>query len=379
MTTNKREHGICFVPHKQFLASLYSPLNQLVQSLLGVVGPNTSRHPEEEFMHFFRTQVHGFGLHTLMQFLKRETQAPLYVVGLRHFLEKKKPGVVVMFDLYHWYSMQCIRYRRSHPQTTLVLYSETKRWPSNILSRLLLRLFIGYLQRNSRYVDIILSYTSEGADFLRKVLPGRMVTVLPASVDTTLFCPDTARRVMHDDVLRILMSARFVEYKRHTDVLQALRILKDKGLRCKISLVGNGGHLEMSLKEQARGLGLDDEVTFLPKVPVAQMREYYVSHDVLVLPSYNEAIGMVVPEAMACGIPTITSDTVGANVYVVEGSTGLIYPTGDVEQLALCLEKLADPVLLEKYGTAARKRIEKSFSPEVIAASFVSLLDTDSH
>ena len=111
-------------------------------------------------------------------------------------------------------------------------------------------------------------------------------------------------------------------------------------------------------------------VVFLEPVSHTKLVSVYHAHDVLVLPSYNEAIGMVVPEAMACGIPTITSDTVGANVYVQEGETGYVFPTSDVEALAQTLEKLCDPAELAKMGQAARERIETEFTIEKSAEKF---------
>src|SRR5690606_4347829 len=141
------------------------------------------------------------------------------------------------------------------------------------------------------------------------------------------FHPEMGKDFMQGGTLRILMNARFVGYKRHTDMLAALRILQDQQIQATLSLIGNEGHLKDAIAAEAQARGIGDRVTFLERVPAERMQEVYVAHDVLVLPSQGEAIGMVVPEVMACGIPTVTSDTVGANEYVLDGETGLIYPT----------------------------------------------------
>ncbi len=366
--------SVCLVVHKTHLVSLYGQLSE-TYGLIGIAARATPQLPEERFMRIWRTPLHTFGLHGLMQFLRRETQAPLYVSGLRRFLEKEMPAVVVVFDVYHWYTLQALAHKKRHPETKFVLYSETRRWPENPLSRLALRFFIGFLKGSAAYIDAILVYTPEEQAFLKNLLPGCRITVLPAPVDSVLFQPRLESKSALNDGVRILMNARFVPYKRHTDMLRALRLLADESINLRLSLIGSGGHLKDAIAAEARSLGVEDKVIFLPCVPTREMPKVYADHDILVLPTHGEAIGMVVPEAMACGLPTITSDTVGGNVYVEEGETGLIFKTGNAEHLARCIEKLADPALRKEYGLAARKRIETYFSVGVIASSFVSILD----
>ena len=99
-------------------------------------------------------------------------------------------------------------------------------------------------------------------------------------------------------------------------------------------------------------------------MPLSEMPELYRAHDVLILPSYNEAIGMVVPEAMSCGRPTVTSDSVGANVYVKNGVTGFIFTTGDINSLAETLQKCCDQNKLKHMGAAARLHIIENYSAD---------------
>ena len=104
------------------------------------------------------------------------------------------------------------------------------------------------------------------------------------------------------------------------------------------------------------------------------MPQLYQDHDVLVLPSYNEAIGMVVPEAMSSGIPTITSDTVGANVYVLPGKNGLIFETGNVKALKAALQEYVEsPSLRYRHGAAAAEHVRDNFTASRIAERFLAL------
>ena len=96
------------------------------------------------------------------------------------------------------------------------------------------------------------------------------------------------------------------------------------------------------VKKLAQTLGLQNNIVFKTAMLLSEMLALYRAHDVLSLPSYIEAIGLVVLEAMSFGRPAFTSDTVGANVYVKDGVTGFIFTTGDINSLA---EKLRNVVI----------------------------------
>jgi glycosyltransferase involved in cell wall biosynthesis len=87
-----------------------------------------------------------------------------------------------------------------------------------------------------------------------------------------------------------------------------------------------------------------------------ELVNHYRDADCLVLPSRFDSFGMVVAEALACGLPVIVSDMVGAKSLVVEGENGWIVPVGDVEALARrmrwCVEHR--PALAEMRINAAR-------------------------
>ena len=377
MIPEDTQYKVCFVVHKRFLSPLYEALAKRTQLLSSIADLSTPILSEEGYIRFIRTPVHAFGLHTLMQALRRETQSPLYVSRLGKYLKSTAPDALVVFDIYHWYTLQGLLYKIQHPNVKFFIWSESRFFPRNVFFAFAFRLFLGILRIASRNVDAVFVYTNEGERFMQKALPGVPIRIMMAPIDTEKFFPEVHKQFMPEGELRILMNARFVAYKRHGDILRALRILHDKQVPATLSLIGTEGHLKEIISNEAASLGLAETVTFLEKVPPEEILEVYRAHDVLVLPSLNEAIGMVVPEAMASGIPTVTSDTVGANLYVVSGETGYIYPTGDATALARDLERLANPEVLARFGAAARKRIEERFTPEHISEQFMSELVHD--
>ncbi|MEX0909941.1 MAG: glycosyltransferase family 4 protein [Candidatus Paceibacterota bacterium] len=319
------------------------------------------------------------GLAKIFTFLKLETLTPSYIKNFNEKIRDKNIDTVVTLDFFRFLFVQALHYKKSHPEVKLFLYSETQKWPKNIISHLAMRIFWWYLKLNLRHINKVFVFTEQGRIFFESNLKGNVpVCLIPVPVDTDRFFPDPDKVFMEKGVLRILMNARFVGYKNHKDLFKALRILNEKGGQFELTLIGRAGGLKDEILGHAKKLGLGEVVRHREAVPHDEMRSVYLDHDVLVLPSYNEAIGMVVPEAMACGLATITSDTVGANTYVKEGETGLIFSTGDVEALAAALFKIADADILQRFGLAASKEIRENYTIDTLEERFLKAIGEDS-
>jgi len=110
--------------------------------------------------------------------------------------------------------------------------------------------------------------------------------------------------------------------------------------------------------------GREEAFEFLGEVDRASVARLLAEADMLVLPSRDEGLPLVLIEAMAAGIPTIASAGVGAiPEVVVDGETGFLVPPGDVEALARAIETLVlDRTLRCRMGAAARARCERRYS-----------------
>jgi glycosyltransferase involved in cell wall biosynthesis len=102
---------------------------------------------------------------------------------------------------------------------------------------------------------------------------------------------------------------------------------------------------------------------------------YYALADVFVFPTHTDPWGLVVNEAMACGLPVISSGAAGCAADLVEsGWNGRVVSPGDVEQLAAAMAELAgDNELRSLMGQRSRERIEL-YSPEACAAGMASAM-----
>lgn len=158
-----------------------------------------------------------------------------------------------------------------------------------------------------------------------------------------------------------VFAGKLIERKRPADLLRAIATLQGDRIDCGAVLIGEGS-LREELEETVRSLGIDN-VVFAGFVNQAQLPELLTACDFLVLPSEIEPRGVVINEAMACGLPVVISHRAadwGPGDIVEDGITGYVYFAGDVEALTdKCLRPLIqDADLRAKMGAAARTRIE---------------------
>jgi glycosyltransferase involved in cell wall biosynthesis len=156
---------------------------------------------------------------------------------------------------------------------------------------------------------------------------------------------------------------RLVPQKGLAVLLRALHELE----KDFIAVIIGRGPLLKSLKRLSRKLGINQRVRFLTNVlSEREMIQYYSASDVFVLPSLWEPFGIVLLEAMACGVPTIAT-RVGGIPEVLDGCGVLVEP-GRPSALAEAIDRvLDDSRLRKKLSRAARARCVRMFDWEVIA------------
>jgi glycosyltransferase involved in cell wall biosynthesis len=157
----------------------------------------------------------------------------------------------------------------------------------------------------------------------------------------------------------ILFAGKLQPKKRIFDVLGAMRILKAAGAAPHLLVAGSGEELEAA-REYARREAL--AASFAGFLNQSEMPRAYAAADCLVLPSdHGETWGLVVNEAMACGVPAIVSDRVGcAPDLVLDGQTGATFPFGDREALAARIGRLVrDRDELARMGARAREHVAR--------------------
>jgi len=184
-------------------------------------------------------------------------------------------------------------------------------------------------------------------------VPAARAHVIRNGIDMTRFAPSPARdgAVTRGPIIGTL--ARLIPSKGIRILLDAIPHLLQKYPEALL-LVGGGGEEQEALERQARALGIADRVVFVG--PVQDPRDFYRRLDVFVLPSLDEAFGLVVLEAMAMGLPVIGTRVGGVPEVLTHGVNGWLVEPGDSAVLAAGLRTLwADPILRRRVAEEGRR------------------------
>lgn len=154
--------------------------------------------------------------------------------------------------------------------------------------------------------------------------------------------------------LHLLCVAALVPRKGHDVLFHALASIPDRSwqLTCVGSLDRHPRMAE-SLRALARTLGLETRIAFAGEADSATLPAHYASADVFVLPTLYEGYGMAVAEALARGLPVVSTRT-GAIAELVGDAAGIVVPPGDVKAFAQALTQVFDPGVRQRLAAGAR-------------------------
>jgi len=190
------------------------------------------------------------------------------------------------------------------------------------------------------------------------------ISVFPMPFDLSTFYPTPVPKI---EKMIILSIGRLIELKGYNYLIEAMGILKKKGMKIKLTIIGEGTE-EKSLKEKIQSLGLNENIEILPFKPKADLNYFYNLCDVFVLSSVKEGLGVVLLEAMSCGKPVIGTDSGGIPDIIKDGETGLLVPEKDPEALAGAIERLLkDKELANRLAENGYKYVLENFTGSKIA------------
>jgi glycosyltransferase involved in cell wall biosynthesis len=171
---------------------------------------------------------------------------------------------------------------------------------------------------------------------------------------------------------KVLFLGRLGRRKGVYDLLEAAARIAADVPTMRLCLAGDG-ELEQ-VRARAEALGIVDRVQLLGWVRGGKKARLLASASVYALPSYAEGMPMSVLEAMAAGLPVLSTPAGGIPDAVRDGVEGLLVNPGDVAALADRLHRLLlEPGLAERMGSAARRRAVGCFSAGVVIAQVESL------
>jgi glycosyltransferase involved in cell wall biosynthesis len=207
----------------------------------------------------------------------------------------------------------------------------------------------------------------------------QMLIDMPNGVDTELFAPgeDESGLRARLGIPRGAPVVAFVatldrahHFKRVDLALEAIARVAEGGStgtdRVPPHLVvAGGGELVEDFRRQATAAGIGERVHFLGAVRHSELPDVLRSADLMLLTTEPpESFGIVLIEAMSCGLPTIVTDYPGVRAVVDDGETGLVVPRGDADAVAGAIAELIDAgaEARARMGAAGRRKCERLWS-----------------
>lgn len=229
--------------------------------------------------------------------------------------------------------------------------------------------FIGMQKRVSRRLDRIITVSEFSKQDISRdfKVPLDRFSVVPNGIDTQTFHP--MPEVKRKKNTLIVTNSADTALKGLYYLLQAVHEIS-KTRKIKLTVIGtpkkNGG-----IENLIRTLGIDNLVTFTGRISDEDFVRQYALSSVAVVPSLYEGFGLPVGEAMACGIPVVS--TTGGALPEVAGDAAILVPPGDPGALARAIvDLLENPEKAKQMGDAGYRRVLEHFTWENAARKTVA-------
>jgi colanic acid/amylovoran biosynthesis glycosyltransferase len=215
---------------------------------------------------------------------------------------------------------------------------------------------------------VIITETDYSETFLRKRFPERADRI--HRIHNGLNLDDFGRAKFSAEIPLIVAIGRLIVKKGFTNLIRACALLVEGGRSFRCEIFGDGP-LEKDLRAQIEASGLQERVQLPGPKPQSELRARLADANVFVLPSVPEAEGgmdnlpTVIMEAMATGLPVVSTRIGGIPEMVVEDETGFLVQPEDAVTLAGAIEKVInDRSLGQRLGQAGYERAQRLFSIE---------------
>jgi glycosyltransferase involved in cell wall biosynthesis len=218
-----------------------------------------------------------------------------------------------------------------------------------------------------RNVDLFLPGSADQGRYLREHgIPAERIEVVP---HFSLLPPREPGPPREGGAPAFVALGRFVHKKGFDVLLQALRSVRDRGLSATL-LLGGAGPEEARLRGEARRLELGEAVRFTGWID--DVAAFLARGDVFVLPSRDEPFGIVALEAMACGVPIVSTRTQGPR-EILDDTIAWWAEIGEVESLARAMAAAAAPTARREKAGRALARYRGHYAADVVLPRFLTL------
>lgn len=243
----------------------------------------------------------------------------------------------------------------------------------------------GLLRRKMQAARFVVTCTDANREHLLQIEPAADVRCIYHGLNAEFsdLLVDSVNQTEKAEPLRALGVGRLVPKKGFDVLVEACAILKRRGFHFETTIVGEHGEHEIELRRQIAARGLRDRVRLIGPLEQARLYREYQSADVFCLPCRvldngdRDGLPNVLMEAMACGLPVITTPISGIPEIIKDGKNGTLVPPDDAEALANAIQRISsDRMLARNLGRAGRLTVLERFDGNKTALELASLFDT---
>jgi len=221
---------------------------------------------------------------------------------------------------------------------------------------------------------IVLDETTR--DFIKKNIGNNIadkIQIIPPGINLKDF-PSKSKPIKKDSI-ELITIGRVTKRKRIDLIMKAVFFIKkEQKINITLRIIGDGAEID-GLKGYRDKLDLKNNVIFEGFIPNKKLSKYYAQADIYCSMSEEETFGQVYLESMACGIPIIASETIGASEIIKDGVTGFLVPQEDYNTLAKkIITLIRNNELHYQFTNKARKRVEQKYDwDKVIVPKYINL------
>lgn len=208
------------------------------------------------------------------------------------------------------------------------------------------------------------------------VAAAHVVTIAGSGIDTSEFSPRVRSCEPSSGTPVVTMVSRMLWDKGVGELIQAVRLLRARGVMLTVRLVGAASDDNPASISEATLRGWEVEGLVAWAGQRSDIPDVWRESDVAVLPSYREGLPRALLEAASVGLPLVATDVPGCREIVRHDETGLLVPPKDAAALAAAIERLvSEPGLRARMGRSARRAAETRYAESVVLASYLELYD----
>jgi len=306
----------------------------------------------------YKADSTGIELHHMPLYSRNPLRQIVNNVRVKRVIRKLNPEVIHIFGLFSVSSLGAMVLVRNLENLVISVWGSDV-VPAGNKESFKERVIKNYLLNHGDCLVATSGYLAKKAQkYLNKP---RDIEIVPWGVDLDMFRPASKKRNLKE--VTVGFAKRLHHLSGPDILLKAFKYACDKCDRELLLKIAGDGPMESQLKQAAIQMGLTDSIEWVGWLETPEeLRDFYNSTDLFIMPSRRESFGVAAVEASASGLPVIASHIGGIPEIVFQGETGLLVDPEDVEGFGEAIVSLAENDNLRmQMGHRGRMRAEANF------------------